>query len=613
MEKGIDLKLKNKIYIILIFIIISSILLFATLFYSYNKKNTNDLQSNINNIVEINRYNIESSLKDIYKEHRSNKQLFYEIHHYTQEKFKQNRDYDLEKLKQLVLKKYNLKDIDINIFLIDKSYTITDTTFQKDLGFNLSVIEDAKKYLDKTKEDSKIYVASNISIDILDAHLNVYSYSKIDDTLYFEMGFKFNNSIYKKLQNNLKNVYEKTKNKISLYRVIDTADGKEIYNNLFIDKSTRHISKANFEKSLVKFDKNRATADNHINAIRFNTTYQEIIKDKLIVYVPLLNKNKSQALFYNNLLMKIEVDISRNLKTTNEVKWYFCVFGFILILLLAILYYFIKYNFYKPMMKISNILESEKKIEDITLLNKKDEFGILVTKYNKLYDTLNNEIQLNAKLLYENKRFIADTVHQIRTPLTNIMMNGEMVKKFQSDEKLSEFIDQIDASINMLSNSYEDLAYVTSYDAIEYLPSVLQISYLLKKRINFFTTISKVNYKKIISNIDSNLTTTINEIECERIIDNNISNAIKYATPNKAITINLYRENSLVILEFKTYGKPIKNKEKIFDKNYRENESKRGLGLGLNMVKNICDKYEINYTISYEKGQNIFIYRFKSL
>ena len=48
----------------------------------------------------------------------------------------------------------------------------------------------------------------------------------------------------------------------------------------------------------------------------------------------------------------------------------------------------------------------------------------------------------------------------------------------------------------------------------------------------------------------------------------------------------------------------------IFEKNYREEESKRGLGLGLNIVKNICDKYNILYVASYQNGQNIFTYTF---
>ena len=99
----------------------------------------------------------------------------------------------------------------------------------------------------------------------------------------------------------------------------------------------------------------------------------------------------------------------------------------------------------------------------------------------------------------------------------------------------------------------------------------------------------------------------INGIELERIIDNNISNAIKYGTINKPIFINLYlKEKNKIVLEFYSFGKAIEHPSKVFDKNYREDEGKRGLGLGLNMVKNICDKYNIYYSLRYENDKNIF-------
>ena len=53
------------------------------------------------------------------------------------------------------------------------------------------------------------------------------------------------------------------------------------------------------------------------------------------------------------------------------------------------------------------------------------------------------------------------------------MMNGEMIKKFQKDESMNIFIEQIDASINMLSNSYEDLAYLTTSNTISYKSKIL--------------------------------------------------------------------------------------------------------------------------------------------
>ncbi|MEO5344543.1 MAG: sensor histidine kinase, partial [Gammaproteobacteria bacterium SHHR-1] len=67
-----------------------------------------------------------------------------------------------------------------------------------------------------------------------------------------------------------------------------------------------------------------------------------------------------------------------------------------------------------------------------------------------------------------------------------------------------------------------------------------------------------------------------------------------------------------VVVEFKTYGSPIQNNAMIFEKSYRENEAKRGLGLGLYMVKCICEKNNIDYSVAFVDGQNCFTYRFFS-
>ena len=605
------MKLKNKIYLLQITIAISFILFFFVVYNAYVKQKEKDLQSNIKTITQTHKLYIEDSLESLYNEQQRYQKSIHKIHQYAQNQYLKNKNIELSLLKEKVKKHFNITDFDFDIYLIDKNYVIFDATYEKDIGFNLSIVDDAKMYLDKTTKDSKIYLASNISIDLLDYKLKVYSYSKATNNQYFELGFTLKNPIYSKLKKNVKNIYDRTKNKTSLFRVITTADKKYEYYNDLLYKPKEGISKEEYFKTIEKFEINTFTTNKIINAQRQNKQLTEVFDGKHIVYIPILNKNTNKHLFYNDLIMKIEIDTTSYEQTLSNTKQKFYIFGSIIFLFLMLLYYFIKYNFYKPMIKITDTLESEKKIEDEKLLNKKDEFGILVEKYNKLYDSLNNEIKLNSNLLTENKRFIADTVHQIRTPLTNIMMNAEMVKKFQTDDKLSLFVDQIDASINMLSNSYEDLAYVTSYDTIEYKSNKVSLNDMLNKRIKFFSTISKVNFKEIVSNIQNDIYIHINEIELERIIDNNISNGIKYGDENKPIIINLSKTDDIVSLSFQTFGKPIQNKERVFDKNYRENEAKRGLGLGLNMVKGICEKYDIDYCVDYENEQNIFTYSFK--
>ena len=104
---------------------------------------------------------------------------------------------------------------------------------------------------------------------------------------------------------------------------------------------------------------------------------------------------------------------------------------------------------------------------------------------------------------------------------------------------------------------------------ISHSPTKVNISLMLKNRIKFFSTISKVNRKEIKSNIEEDVFIYINQIELERIIDNNISNGIKYATKDEFITINLFKNTDTVILEFKTFGNPIQNNHKVFEKNLK--------------------------------------------
>jgi signal transduction histidine kinase len=610
--EDIGLKLKNKLYILQFCTIFVSVLVFAVLHLTYVKKYEDDLANYSHTISKVHKSNIEISLKNIYTQYHENKQKYYEIHHFTQEKYTQNPNITLDALKQLVVNQFNLRHLNIDIFLIDKDYVITDATFEKDIGFDLSVIEDAKMYLDKSKNDGKIHVASNVSLDMLDSGLNVYSYSKINDTLFFEMGFKSKVSIYRELKEKLSHLYEETDTKIMLYRIISDADGKEFYNSILRDESSINVSKKEYEDSLQKFDKDLPTDDKIINAIRTNSTLQELNGNILTLYIPLLTKKEQSLLFYNDILMKIELNVASHIQTLSQTKKIFYIFLASWIVFFTVLYLIVKYHFYNPIQKLSSSFEHETKITDASLLKSEGELGILAQQYNKLYDSLYREIGLNKKLLNENKNFIADTVHQIRTPLTNILINTQMIQRIYNNESIAKFIDQINASINMLTNSYEDLAYITSYNTLDYKPSTICISSLLKERIDFFKTISKVNFKQIDAVIEPNLNVYINDIECERIIDNNISNAIKYGTLYKNITIRLYKEKGVVVLEFQSYGEPIKNPQKVFEKSYRENEAKRGLGLGLNIVKKICKKYGILYSLHIKEEKNTFVYRFKA-
>ena len=181
----------------------------------------------------------------------------------------------------------------------------------------------------------------------------------------------------------------------------------------------------------------------------------------------------------------------------------------------------------------------------------------------------------------------------------------------KTKDQVSSYLTQINSAINMLSNSYEDLSYIISHDTLEYKTIEIDLTSFLNERIDFFDVIAQANNKTITANIQNDIKITMNDTELERLIDNNLSNAIKYSSDKSDIEIVLEKKNSEIILEFITKGETIRDVSKLFDKSYTESYgAKRSLGLGLNMVKTICEKYGIKYSVHSEENVNTFTYIF---
>ena len=102
-----------------------------------------------------------------------------------------------------------------------------------------------------------------------------------------------------------------------------------------------------------------------------------------------------------------------------------------------------------------------------------------------------------------------------------------------------------------------------------------------------------------------------NTTQLQRIIDNTISNAIKYSNEEGKIEISLEANDNQCIMSFKDHGVGIKDSTQIFDRYYRENKEKGGFGIGLNIVKSIIDNANIELRIDSIEGKgSTFSYRF---
>ena len=212
----------------------------------------------------------------------------------------------------------------------------------------------------------------------------------------------------------------------------------------------------------------------------------------------------------------------------------------------------------------------------------------------------NKEVRLS-----DQDKFIQSAMHEIKTPLSIITLNNELRQLEQGTDSYSE---EIDNALKVLHNSYRSMSYIMKKDQLAYELEILDLSQIVKDRIAYFQTIAVMNDKKIIFDINSHCMVKISLIELTRLIDNSLYNAIKYSAVGSDIEVVLVNNN----LSFHNQGEAIRDKEKVFHKYFRENKTVGGYGLGLNIIKNIADKYGIDIRLESDiNSGTVFTYVFK--
>lgn len=205
-------------------------------------------------------------------------------------------------------------------------------------------------------------------------------------------------------------------------------------------------------------------------------------------------------------------------------------------------------------------------------------------------------------------RFMKDSMHEINTPLSIINVNIDL---YNRSHPTSKYLQRIKAATKTLATLYNDMDYLIKNDRVSFEYEQINVSHYLRERIDYFQEVAALRNITIESHITDNITMFFNATQLQRIIDNTISNAIKYSYEDGKIDILLNENNDHCVMVFKDNGIGIKDSKQIFERYYRENREKGGFGIGLNIVKSIIDHAKIDLTIeSEEKKGSTFTYRF---
>jgi CheY-like chemotaxis protein len=219
--------------------------------------------------------------------------------------------------------------------------------------------------------------------------------------------------------------------------------------------------------------------------------------------------------------------------------------------------------------------------------------------------------QTIKKLLQHQDIFMKKIMHEINTPLGIISLNSDVLERILGPK---EEIHAIKASTKTLSSIYSDLSYLIKKESRHYETKSIDLLTFLAFRINYFSEMARIKDIQIHFEASHEFNITINEYELERIIDNTLSNAIKYSKPHQAIDIFLGMIDDAYIIKVEDYGIGIDEDIDIFMPFYQQSIANVGLGLGLTIVKEICDKYSIVINVTSQKSSGTtFVYDVSTL
>jgi len=181
-------------------------------------------------------------------------------------------------------------------------------------------------------------------------------------------------------------------------------------------------------------------------------------------------------------------------------------------------------------------------------------------------------------------------------PISSLTMaTDEALKRGECTPKTMK---NISISTRQLYDIYRSLTYL-NFRKKDEVSEMLSINEVVEKSIEYYRLFAEI--KHITFNMDvEKISCSIPESQITLLLGNLIGNAIKYSSPRSTIDISL--KNRILTIADEGIGiDPDKHKE-IFKKFKRGIDYSGGFGIGLNIVKSICDEYGIKIELDSKPG-----------
>ena len=213
-------------------------------------------------------------------------------------------------------------------------------------------------------------------------------------------------------------------------------------------------------------------------------------------------------------------------------------------------------------------------------------------------------LQPITESMAQMEKFIKDTTHELNTPVTALMMSvGKLLKTKVYDEKA---LKRISISSKNIHETYRSLTHISFDTMDERRDEVFDMCEVVEKSTSYFSEL--IESKALLLDKECARCVVLMDKEmAQRMVNNLLSNAIKYTHREKKIHIIV--KGTMLVIEDEGIGIAGNKITNIYDRYTRVTDFTGGFGVGLSIVKDVCDMYGIGIDVKSEinKGSQFIL------
>lgn len=356
---------------------------------------------------------------------------------------------------------------------------------------------------------------------------------------------------------------------------------------LVINSYQYHVYTKNFNKklnSIIKVVKEK---------------YPSVTEEELIDIINHDSNNSDELLEMYGIFIEKESIISENTLEYHKHLLINSIFFISVVVILISIFFKYESNKGKEIKEITKYIEEINKrnyslhIDEIS----EDELSILKNEIYKTTIMLKESAENSLKDKKELKKSLEDISHQLKTPLTSILISlDNIIDDPDMDREIREdFIRDIKREVTNINFLVQTILKLSKFDAntISYIEEDIYLKDIVKESVKNVSTLCDLKNIKVKTNGNNKA-----KIKCDfrwqvEAITNIIKNCVEYSKENDEIIV-LYEQNNVYSsIVIQDYGEGIDKKDlsHIFDRFYKgKNSSPDSIGIGLSLSKTIIEK-----------------------